>query len=232
MSLTTGRAPFSANPAGQFQPSVPTDVVYVEPFLRRVRARIGERQVVDSERVLLVHRQGQPPRYAFPEADVHPELPRTAEAAASGYVRVAWDAVTAWFEEDERVLGLRNPYHRVDCRRCERRVSVSIGDTLLVDTKDVVALFETSRAPDLYVPKAAVNMDRLVASATTSYCPYKGQASYWSAVIDGKQHADVAWSYEEPYAECQSIAGMLCFYADRAQVTQDAMTWFEAPTRT
>lgn len=232
MSLTTGRAPFSANPAGQFLPALPSKVVYVEPFLRRVRARSGERQVIDSERVLLVHRQGQPPTYAFPEGDVHADVARTVEAAVSGYVRVAWDAVSAWYEEDEEVFGLRNPYHRIDCLRSQRRVRVELAGAVLVDTSDVVALFETSRTPDLYVPRAAVSMDRLVRSTTLSYCAYKGQASYWTALIDGKQFADVAWSYEEPRPECQRIAGMLCFYPDKANVTREALTWFDSPQPT
>lgn len=66
MSLTTGRGPLSSNPAGSFTRPVPDHVVYVEPFRRRVRGIDGGRTVVDSERVLLVHRPGEPPTYAFP----------------------------------------------------------------------------------------------------------------------------------------------------------------------
>lgn len=230
MSLTTGRAPFSTNPAGRFEPPVHASTVYVEPFLRRVRAIVGDRTVLDSERVVLVHRAGQPPTYAFPEGDVR-ELPVTPEPAALGYVRVAWDAATAWYEEEEQVFGghPRNPYHRIDCVRARRRLRVEVASALLVDTTDVISLHETSRAPQLYVARSAVRMDLLVASTTSSYCPYKGTASYWSAVVDGAVVPDVAWSYNEPLPESTPIAGMLSFYAERTTLAQETLTWFAAP---
>ena len=137
MSLTTGRAPLSANPAGRFDLSLPAGAVYVEPFLRRVRAVRGLSTVVDSERVLLVHRVGQPPSYAFPEDDVR-DVPVSAEPAATGYVRVPWNAVTAWYEEEEEVFGghPRNPYHRIDCVRARRRLRVEVASAVLVDTSN------------------------------------------------------------------------------------------------
>jgi uncharacterized protein (DUF427 family) len=235
MSLTTGRAPFSTDPAGRFD--VPMRAtVYVEPFLRRVRAFIGARTVLDSERVVLIHRTGQPPTYAFPEADAR-EVPASPEPAVQGYVRVPWDAATAWYEEEEQVFGghPRNPYHRIDCVRARRRLRVEVGALLLVDTSDVICLYETSRAPQLYVARAAVRMELLVASETTSYCPYKGTASYWSARLsdtdstDGAVVPDVAWSYNDPLPESTPIAGMLSFYAERTTMIQETLTWFAAP---
>jgi uncharacterized protein (DUF427 family) len=232
MSLTTGRAPLSANPAGRFHPAAPKGAVYVEPFLRRVRAVIGLRTVIDSDRVVLVHRQGQPPVYAFPTDDVH-DVASTPEPSVAGYVLVPWKAVTAWFEEEEEVFGghPRNPYHRVECVRARRRVRVEIASVVLVDTYDTVGVYETSRPAQLYVSRRAVRMDLLVPSRTFTYCAYKGTAFHWSAVIDGKVLPDVAWSYDESTPECAPIAGMLSFYADRVTMTQDLMTWFEVPGR-
>lgn len=230
MSLTMGRGPLSADPAGCFQPALPREVVYVEPFLRRVRAQIGARTVIDSERVLLVHRMGQPPRYAFPASDVQRGVLSRPEPAASGYVSVPWDAVTSWFEEDEQVYGhTRNPYHRIDCVRSQRQLRVSLQGALLVDTRDVISLFETGSEPRLYVDNRHVRMDCLVPSATVSYCPYKGHASYWSARVADEIVPDVAWSYEDPTPESRRIAGLLSFYPERAKVEQDIVTWFEAP---
>jgi uncharacterized protein (DUF427 family) len=186
--------------------------------------------VIDSERVVLVHRAGQPPAYAFPDTDAAPELPLSAEPAVPGYVRVPWSAVTAWFEEDEQVHGNpRNPYHRIDCMRARRRLRVEIGSATLVDTDDVIALFETSLAPRLYVKRDAVRMDLLVPSATETYCPYKGTASYWSAQVDGTLVPDVAWSYEDPVPESAAIAGLLSFYAERTTLLQNVPAWFEVP---
>jgi uncharacterized protein (DUF427 family) len=232
MSLTTGRAPHSFDPAGRFEPPIPNGAVYVEPFLRRVRAILRGRTVIDSERVLLVHRPARPPTYAFPEGDVDRKLARSPEPAAAGYVSVAWDAVSAWYEEEEQVSGHpRNPYHRVDCVRARRRLRVELSTMLLVDTDDVIGVYETSRAPQLYVRRQAVRMDRLIASPTVSYCPYKGTASYWSGVVDGTVVPDIAWSYDEPLPECGPIAGMLSFYPDRAKVTQELLSWFPIPPR-
>jgi uncharacterized protein (DUF427 family) len=205
--------------------------VYVEPHLRRVRAALEERTVIDSERVVLVHRPGRAPTYAFPERDVPPGLPLSPEPAVPGYVCVPWEAVTAWYEEEEQVVGNpRNPYHRVDCVRARRRLRVEVAGAVLVDTVDTLALYETSRAPQLYARRDAVRMDLLVASPTRTYCPYKGTASYWSARTGDTLVADVAWSYEDPTPESRPIAGLLSFYADRTKMLQDVPAWFEVPS--
>lgn len=240
MSLTTGRGPLSARPAGRFSAAVPSPVSYIEPFQRRVRGRTGGRTVVDSERVLLVHAPGQPPAYLFPAEDVH--LPTgdddgttgdgttgdgdsgdgAGEAAVPGHVRVPWDAVEEWYEEEERVLGHpRNPYHRVDCLRSTRRLRVRIAGTVVVDTADTMALYETALAPRLYVRRELVDLSLLRPSATTSYCSYKGTASYWSAVVGGVTIEDVAWSYEDPLPESTPIAGLLAFDDNRVDVEHD-----------
>lgn len=218
MSLTTGRGPFSRNPAGRFSVPVPDGVAYVEPFRRRVRGVADGRTVVDSERALLVHRPGEPPVYAFPAADVH-GADAEPDADAPGHVRVPWDAVEAWYEEDERVLGHpRNPYHRVDCVRTSRRLRVEVAGILLVDTTETVGVYETALEPRLYVRRALVRADLLVPSSTTTYCPYKGTASYWTAVVGDATVEDVAWSYDDPLPECLPICALLSFDQARSAV--------------
>jgi uncharacterized protein (DUF427 family) len=200
---------------------LPDDVVYVEPFQRRVRGLSGGTTVVDSERVLLVHRPGRPPTYAFPAGDVSwPDA--TQEPEAPGYVNVPWDALDAWFEEEEPVRGHpRNPYHRIDCLRSRRRLQVDVAGTTLVDTHETIALYETALEPKLYVERALVCVDLLVPSDTTTYCPYKGTASWFSAVVDGDTVTDVAWSYEDPLPESSAIRNLLSFDEQRATVTHD-----------
>ncbi|ABW11446.1 protein of unknown function DUF427 [Parafrankia sp. EAN1pec] len=228
MSLTTGRGPLSTRPAGRFSASLPTPLVYVEPFQRRVRGRSDGRTVVDSERVLLVHAPGQPPTYAFPSEDVQATVASEPEPAVAGHVRVPWDAVDEWWEEEERMLGHpRNPYHRVDCLRSTRRLRVEVGDAVLVDTSDTVALYESALAPRLYVRRQQVDMGLLRPSTTTTYCPYKGAASYWSAIVGDVVVEDVAWSYEDPLPESIPISGLLSFDGSRVTVRHD----LPAPTR-
>jgi uncharacterized protein (DUF427 family) len=222
VSLTTGRGPLSGRPAGRFSRPVPDDVVYVEPFRRRVRGVARNRTVVDSERVLLVHRPGQPPTYAFPAGDVHLASSVEAEPEAPGYVRVAWSSIETWYEEDEPVQGHpRNPYHRVECVRTSRRLRVEVAGAVLVDTTETVGVYETALAPRLYVRPDLARRDLLVASTTTTYCPYKGTAWYWSAVVDDVVVEDVAWSYEDPLPESLPLGRMLSFDESRAQVVQD-----------
>lgn len=221
MSLTTGRGPLGPDPAGRFSVPVPDGVVYVEPFRRRVRAVDRGRAVVDSERALLVHRPGQPPTYAFPPADVHGAA-AAPEPEAPGHVRVAFDAVDAWYEEDEQVFGHpRNPYHRVDCVPTSRRLVVEVGGVTLVDTASTLGVYETSLEPRLYVARRHVRTDLLVASPSTTYCAYKGTASYWTAVVDGVTVEDVAWSYDDPRPESLPLRGLLAFDGDLASVRQD-----------
>lgn len=220
MSLTTGRGPLSPDRAGRFSAPVPDGVAYVEPFRRRVRGVARGRTLVDSERALLIHRPGEPPAYAFPAADVH-GAPAEPVAEAPGHVRVPWEAVEDWYEEEERVFSHpRNPYHRVDCVRTSRRLRVVVDGVVLVDTTETVGVYETALEPKLYVRLDQVRRDLLIPSPTTTYCPYKGTASYWSVVGDAAVE-DVAWSYEDPLPESLPIRALLSFDPARAMVDHD-----------
>lgn len=135
------------------------------------------------------------PAYAFPEEDVAAGKAEP-ESVAAGYVRVPWDGVDEWYEEEERVFGHpRNPYHRVDCLRSARRLRVEVAGEVLVDATETTGLYESAPEPRLYVRPDQVRTDLLHPSATTTYCPYKGTASYWTAVVGGTVVEDVAWSY-------------------------------------
>jgi uncharacterized protein (DUF427 family) len=218
MSLTTGKGPLSARPAGRFTAPIPEHVAYVEPFRRRVRATKDGRTVVDSERVFLVHRQGQPPTYAFPTGDVE-GTPTEPEPEIAGYVTVPWNAADSWFEEDEQVFGHpRNPYHRVDHLRSRREFRVEAIGTTLVDTDETMAVYETSLEPRLYVDPRLVRMDLLTMSDTHTYCPYKGTASYWTARVGDEVLEDIAWSYEDPLPEFAPLGHFLSFDETRVSL--------------
>ena len=221
MNLTSGRGPLSGRRAGWFTTPIPDDLVYVEPFQRRVRGLVGDVAAVDSERVVLVHRPGQHPSYAFPRTDVD-GVAFEEESSVPGYVRVPWSAVDVWFEEAEQVLGhARNPYHRIDCLKATRWLHVEAGGSVLVDTDDTLVLYETALDPKLYVRPEVVRTDLLVPSSTVTYCPYKGAASHWHAQIGDTRISDVAWSYPDPLPEALPIAGMLSFYGSRVSVGHD-----------
>ena len=218
MSLVAGRGPLGKDPAGWFSPALPGDVVFVEPHQRRVQALSNGRAVIDTERALMVHRPNHALSYAFPVDEVG-ALPSEPVPEAPGYVHVPWDAVDTWLEEGRTLVHYPpNPYHRVDCRPTDRGLRVTVGGTTLVDTVDTIVVFETSLAPVLYVPPEHVRMDLLKPSDTTSYCNYKGYATYYSAAVGDTIVEDVAWSYDEPLPETMPIRGFLSFDATRADV--------------
>jgi uncharacterized protein (DUF427 family) len=218
MSLVAGRGPFSVDPAGWFSSPLPADLVFVEPHPRRIQALVGEATVIDTEHALMVHRAGHALSYAFPAAEVG-ALPHEPVEAAPGYVHVPWDAVDSWLEEGRKLVHYPpNPYHRVDCRPTNRGLRVAVTGHVLVDTIDTVIVFETALAPRLYVDRAHVRTELLWRSETTSYCNYKGDATYWSAVIGDTVYEDVAWSYEDTPPETLPIRGFLSFDETRADV--------------
>jgi len=221
MSLVAGRGPLSKDPAGWFSPPLPGEVVFVEPHPRRVQAIRNGQTVIDTERALLVHRRDHPLSYAFPADDVS-GLPSEAEPQAPGYVHVPWDAVDTWLEEGRQLVHYPpNPYHRVDCRPTHRQLRVVVAGAGLVDTADTVIVFETALDPRLYVDPSLVRTDLLRRTTTTSYCNYKGYATYWAAVVGDTVVDDVAWSYEDPPPECLPIKGYLSFDAARAEVVAE-----------
>jgi uncharacterized protein (DUF427 family) len=218
VSLTAARGPFAPDRAGWFSEPVPDDLAYIEPHPRRVVGMKGERPVVDTEDVLLIHRRGQTLKFAFRRAAVG-DLPHDPVPEAPGYVTVPWDAVDSWFEEGRRLVFYPpNPYHRVDCRPTQRRLRVEAAGTTLVDTDDTVILFETGLAPRLYVSPNHVRTDLLRATDTRTYCNYKGWATYWAVEVRGTVIADVAWSYEEPLPESTAIKGHLSFDLAKVEV--------------
>jgi len=221
VTLTSARGPLGPDPAGRFSPPIAPGTVLVEPHARRVQALVGERTVIDTEAAWMVHRPQHPPSYAFP-VEVVGDLPCDAVPEAPGYVQVPWDAVDAWIEEGRRLVHYPpNPYHRIDCRPTQRRLHVEVAGTTLVDTDDTIIVFETALAPKLYAPPSAVRTDLLERSDTTTYCNYKGEATYWCARVDGTVITDVAWSYEDVFPESLPIKGWFGFEPAHATVTAE-----------
>lgn len=221
MSLTAVQGPLGPDPAGWFSAPMPAGLVYVEPHLRRIQALRDGRVVLDTERALLVHRPMRPLSYAFP-TDVVGDLPCKEVPEAPGYWSVPWDAVDSWLEEGRQLVSYPpNPYHRIDCRPTRRRLRVEVDGTVLVDTDTTVILFETSLGARLYVDPARVRTDLLRQSATTSYCNYKGQCTWWSAVIGDTVVQDVAWSYDDALPESAQVEGFLSFDPLRCEMTAE-----------
>ena len=150
------------------------------------------------------------------------EQPMEGAPPLAGFVAFYFGAMDKWFEEDEEIsVHPRDPYHRVDIRKSSRHVKVSVNGTPVAETNRPMVLFETGLPPRYYIPREDVRTDLLTPSETVTHCPYKGEASYWSAEVDGKTVEDVAWSYKDPLPEAEKAAGYLCFLGDEVELEVD-----------
>jgi uncharacterized protein (DUF427 family) len=103
------------------------------------------------------------------------------------------------------------------------RVVARVGDTVIADTSSALTLREAAYPPVHYIPLDDVMPGTLRASTSDSYCPYKGDASYYDVVLpDGQELADAVWTYQAPFPAVDAIAGHVAFYTDRVQVELDA----------
>jgi uncharacterized protein (DUF427 family) len=145
-------------------------------------------------------------------------------AELRGMVRLTWDAMEAWFEEDEQVYTHpRDPYTRVDILASSRRVRVLLDDVVLADSTSPRLLFETRLPTRYYLPRTHVRMGLLERSPTITHCPYKGRAETWSVRVGETLHEDLAWSYPAPLPESQKVAGLIAFYDEKLDIEVDGV---------
>jgi len=142
-----------------------------------------------------------------------------------GRARVDWDALDAWFEEDEEVfVHPRDPYKRVDALRSTRNVRVELEGLALAESASPVMVFETGLPTRYYLNRTEVEFANLVPSDTVTACPYKGRTSgYWSVRAGEQLHADLAWCYDFPTRQLQPIAGLIAFYNEKVDILLDGV---------
>lgn len=140
-----------------------------------------------------------------------------------GTARFEWDALDAWYEEDEQVfVHPRSPYVRVDALRSTRTVRVERDGTVLAESSSPVMVFETGLPTRYYLNRTDVDFSRLVPSDTVTACPYKGTTSgYWSARVGERLHPDLAWCYDFPSYPLTPVAGLIAFYNERVDLFLD-----------
>jgi uncharacterized protein (DUF427 family) len=139
-------------------------------------------------------------------------------------IRLEWDAMDAWFEEDEQVFTHpRDPYTRVDTLPSSRQVRIEVGGVTIAESDKPTLLFETGLPVRYYLPKTHVRMDLLTPTDTESHCPYKGQAEWWSVRVGDTVYPDLAWSYRTPLPESQKIAGLVGFYNEKVDLYVDGV---------
>lgn len=111
------------------------------------------------------------------------------------------------------------PDHPITVTPAEKRVVVRVGERVVADTTSALELREADYPAVLYVPLADVDPAVLKRSDTSTHCPYKGDASYYSIDTGGETLVDAVWTYESPYPAVAEIAGHVAFYPDRVRIT-------------
>jgi uncharacterized protein (DUF427 family) len=109
--------------------------------------------------------------------------------------------------------------HPITIEPAAVHVVVNSGGRVLADTEKPLVLREAGYPPIYYVPLADVDRTLLRPSPTTTYCPYKGDASYFSVPCPDGDIQDTVWTYTEPFPAVAAIAGHLAFYTDRVHLT-------------
>jgi uncharacterized protein (DUF427 family) len=131
---------------------------------------------------------------------------------ARDYVAFYWDKVDAWLEEEEEVLvGPKDPYHRVDSFRSSRHVSVVVNGETIATTDNAILHVETGLPHRYYIPKQDVRADVLRPSDRVIRSPYKGAANYYSVEVGGELIENLGWYYRYPTPEASKIANYVCF---------------------
>jgi uncharacterized protein (DUF427 family) len=150
------------------------------------------------------------------------EDPYPERADIRGYIAFYFALVDTWYEEAEQIYQHpRDPRHRVDVLPSSRHVRIEIDGQTIADTHRPHLLFETGHPTRFYIPPEDVRMDLLIPTEKHTRCPYKGQASYWTAKVGEVELPDIVWSYPDPIAECPKVKGYLSFFNEKVDVYVD-----------
>jgi uncharacterized protein (DUF427 family) len=146
---------------------------------------------------------------------------RPADPDLDGHVVLDFAAFDIWYAEDEELVAHpRDPYHRIEARRTSRKTRIELDGVLLAESSRAVLVYETSLPTRFYLPAEDVVADQ-VPSARRTACAYKGEASYLSFSVNGRERRDLAWSYPEPLDGLEKIRGLVAFFDDVLDVYVD-----------
>ena len=120
-----------------------------------------------------------------------------------------------------KTIKIPRPDHPITIERNPKRVVVSIGCTVLANSRNALVLREASYPPVQYIPREDVDMTLLERSTHATYCPYKGDCTYFSIPSGGDRAINAVWTYEAPYDAMAAIGNHLAFYPDRVDAIEE-----------
>ena len=115
----------------------------------------------------------------------------------------------------EKQIKLPGPDHPISIQRNPTRVVVSVAGRVIADTGNALTLREADYPAVQYIPREDVDFSQLERTDRATYCPYKGECSYYSVPAGGEKSVDAVWTYEDPYPAVAQISGHFAFYPDR-----------------
>jgi uncharacterized protein (DUF427 family) len=115
----------------------------------------------------------------------------------------------------DRAIKVPGPDHPISIEANPARVTVHVGGRVIADTRQALTLREASYPPVQYIPRRDVDMSALTRSSHSTYCPYKGDAAYYSIPVGGTRSINAVWTYETPFEAMVQIKEYVAFYPDR-----------------
>lgn len=120
----------------------------------------------------------------------------------------------------EKTIKITGPDHPITIEKTTNHVVVTAGGKTIADSHGAILLREASYPAVVYVPRKDVDMSQLQRTDHQTYCPYKGDCSYYSIVPGGQRSVNAIWTYESPYESVRDIKDFMAFYPDRVDAIE------------
>ena len=121
-----------------------------------------------------------------------------------------------------KVIKEPGPDHPIAIAPSGKRVRVTFAGRVVADTTRALILQETTYKPVHYIPREDADMDLFERTAHQTYCPYKGDAAYYSIKVGDKTAENAIWTYEDAYPAVAEIEGHLAFYPNRVDAVEES----------
>jgi len=121
----------------------------------------------------------------------------------------------------QKTIKVPGPDHPISIERNPNRIVVTVASQVVADTRDALTLREAGYPAVHYIPRKDVDMALLERTEHATYCPYKGDCSYFSVPRGGDRSRNAVWTYEAPYPAVTLIKDHIAFYPDRVDAIEE-----------